>query len=641
MLTKKEEEYLTAGRSYFKKKLYKEALAEFSVVVCRYPETATNCFWYALAQYKCGNCTEAIKYYQKAISYDPKNVRFYNACALAYRKTNNFMEAGLCHTQAIQLNPAYAYSFFTYGRTCIKDKNYALAREFFQKAIALKPNIMKYTVALAKVCEALGDYKTATACYERVIEQEPENFDCYLACARAHHQNNNNDKSDLYYNQAMQLAKKSYDKTGNADSFIDYVVSFFEQNPDKNGKKTIRLLEAIGRDNPHPVVFYNLGYVYSLQNNLFAAIANYSAAISMNFVAAHEKLYVLLKEIKPEYRFPDEIPGIWLSKLTDAILTHPDRLKKTDLLGFLLNDEHPLGKFFFQHITNVQYIEYLISKIPCKQVREQYLTRAVVWDKGKESFDKQDTLYKICHPTSITFEFFTSNEKVYVEQMRHSLELIQKEKMSKSEETAFVRISQQKALLHVKFDSLLTEISRSSNPGLQMRMRGCIIRQFDEAAQLEAGASIAPKYHVFIYAMKAENVYHAIMSRDLSGIVYSRENRKRILFNCLNPDTILGKKFLIKDNKKLVEQIILALPEITTEDKEEKITLLKRALYKQETLPKQALLYEIMHHARYGGSVSPLKEGTLKTLTEALERLELELQNPLDACGKFYTMNLS
>jgi len=85
------------------------------------------------------NYTEAIVYYEKAISEDPNYIDAYDNLGLAYRKTGKLNEAEKNYLKSYSLNDKNLNSILNLAVVYGINKNYLKASEFYKKAITLKP----------------------------------------------------------------------------------------------------------------------------------------------------------------------------------------------------------------------------------------------------------------------------------------------------------------------------------------------------------------------------------------------------------------------------------------------------------------------------------------------------------------------
>jgi len=101
--------------------------------------------------------------------------------------------------------------------------------------------------------------------------------------------------------------------------------------------------------------------------------------------------------------------------------------------------------------------------------------------------------------------------------------------------------------------------------------------------------------------------------------------RNHTLWCCLDEQHILGKKFLTSGNRKAVEQLVLALPDETVQEKKSKLRLLDH-IFGGALNVKNNLLYKLFQvSGNPFETFSIEKEGSLKNLYEEWRHLRLIL----------------
>ena len=73
-----------------------------------------------LSEYKKGNHKQAIKYFSKAIEYNPNDASLYNNRGLAYYNLEQYNKAIADYTKAIEIKPNFADAYYNRGLAYLK-----------------------------------------------------------------------------------------------------------------------------------------------------------------------------------------------------------------------------------------------------------------------------------------------------------------------------------------------------------------------------------------------------------------------------------------------------------------------------------------------------------------------------------------
>lgn len=113
-----------------------------------------------------------IKYIEKAIELDPKNVQLYNNLGTAYLTTGKLDKAIEIYEKSIELEPSDSLAYFNIASILQMQENHEKACEYFAKAHELDPEDNSYIIAWAiseikanKISDAIEHYKYLSAVY--------------------------------------------------------------------------------------------------------------------------------------------------------------------------------------------------------------------------------------------------------------------------------------------------------------------------------------------------------------------------------------------------------------------------------------------------------------------------------------------
>jgi tetratricopeptide (TPR) repeat protein len=128
---------------------------------------------------------ESIKWYKKAIEFNPKFDYPYNGLGAVFSEKKEYYEAIKWYKKAIELNPRSYYSYNGLGDIYRILKDYPKASEYFNKGIEFNPQSKALYYNRALLYEELGEPEKALADYE-----------CYIKLA--------NDKASYYAQRANE-----------------------------------------------------------------------------------------------------------------------------------------------------------------------------------------------------------------------------------------------------------------------------------------------------------------------------------------------------------------------------------------------------------------------------------------------------
>jgi tetratricopeptide (TPR) repeat protein len=132
--------YFDSGKASYKKKLYENAISDFSNAIQLDPNYAAAYNERGIAYYDQGKFDKAISDYNEAIRLDPNNAGAYNNRGDVYDDQGKFDEAIRDYNKAIRLNPNDADAYDNRGIAYWKQRKFDKAIIDYNKAIRLDPN---------------------------------------------------------------------------------------------------------------------------------------------------------------------------------------------------------------------------------------------------------------------------------------------------------------------------------------------------------------------------------------------------------------------------------------------------------------------------------------------------------------------
>jgi len=122
---------------------------------------------------------EKIRLYTEAIRLDPRYAWAYNNRGIAYRKKGDYGRAIRDYDRAIALKPDYAVAYNNRGNAYHDKGDYDRAIRDYDRAIALKPDLAEAYYNRGNAYHDKGDYDRAIRDYDRAIALKPDYAEAY------------------------------------------------------------------------------------------------------------------------------------------------------------------------------------------------------------------------------------------------------------------------------------------------------------------------------------------------------------------------------------------------------------------------------------------------------------------------------
>lgn len=254
---------------------------------------------YAYEMHKQKRYDEAISYYKKALSLNPRREETYINIAQIYALKNDFDNALLTLNKGIanipysaqllkekdELEASQAGQVWENATKFYEQKDYKTALANYLKIQNQTPEVQ---LAIAACYWELKDYKNAIIYYEKYLQKEPKNEEVLYLCAMSYDELGNEAKSVEILNKILSInpqnenakqALLALKENQNAKN-LDNAISMYEK---KQYKESLALLDKVlEEDNKNYYAYYYKGLALEEEKNLPKAIENYKAAIANN-----------------------------------------------------------------------------------------------------------------------------------------------------------------------------------------------------------------------------------------------------------------------------------------------------------------------------------------------------------------------
>jgi tetratricopeptide (TPR) repeat protein len=204
--------FIQVGYIYVEYGNYEKAKTILEKGITKFPEQYLLYYFYGISFQREGNIPEAIKYYEKALNLENKDVSLLSTLALAYHSQKMYKESEEIYEMALKLEPDnalilnnYAYNLSqrginlekalvmsqrslekepenasyldTFGWIYFKMKNYELAEKFILKSLSKNASSAAVTDHLGDIYFAKGDLKNALKYWNKALELSPKSIE--------------------------------------------------------------------------------------------------------------------------------------------------------------------------------------------------------------------------------------------------------------------------------------------------------------------------------------------------------------------------------------------------------------------------------------------------------------------------------
>ncbi|QDL11815.1 hypothetical protein DP114_31470 [Brasilonema sennae CENA114] len=266
--------YFYRGTSYFYKKDYDRAIADYNQAIKLDPNDAQAYNNRGISYFYKKDNNRAIADYNQAIKLDPNYAEAYNNRGNSYGNKKDDDRAIADYNQAIKLDPNLAQAYYNRGYSYANKKDYDGAIADYNQAIKLDPNYahVYYNRGLSYFYKK--DYDGAIADYNQAIKLDPNYAQAYNNRGNSYGNKKDDGRAIADYNQAIKLDPnyaQAYYNRGNLYG-----------NKKDDGRAIADYNQAIKLDPNLAQAYYNRGLSYVNKKDYDRAIADYNQAIKLD-----------------------------------------------------------------------------------------------------------------------------------------------------------------------------------------------------------------------------------------------------------------------------------------------------------------------------------------------------------------------
>jgi predicted O-linked N-acetylglucosamine transferase (SPINDLY family) len=210
--------------------------------------------------------------------------------ALQHHQAGRFQQAAEIYRQILQIQPDHADALHLLGVIAHQGGQHALALDLISRAIQSAPSIALYYCNIAPVLLALDQKNEALACYQKVVELQPDHVEALNNIGHLQQQLGRVDEAVASYQRAITI-KPDY-----AEAHYNLGITLMSQGRREEALASNR--KALKHKPDFADAYNNAGLLLAEMGNANEAISNYQKALSLqpNHASAHNNLANALKE---------------------------------------------------------------------------------------------------------------------------------------------------------------------------------------------------------------------------------------------------------------------------------------------------------------------------------------------------------
>lgn len=191
-----------------------QAKSAFAQSIADDPQCTSGYTNLAIVQRARGQNEEALKNLRRALAIESDYLAAFNQMALLHYdrgRKGNAAELDLAEVvcrQAQMLDADYAPIYNTWGLIKVYKGDVISALRFFQKAIALDPNLFEAQMNFGEVTISFRGYEDARRAFARAVELDPKNYDAIIGLGTALRGLKRFPESETQYQRAQRLDAK-------------------------------------------------------------------------------------------------------------------------------------------------------------------------------------------------------------------------------------------------------------------------------------------------------------------------------------------------------------------------------------------------------------------------------------------------
>ncbi len=220
------------------------------------PNSPQNYVHLAVAYQKMKKTQDAIRLFKQGLERIPNSLIILSGLSFSYFRAGKFKEALETCQIMLKLDPNFFDALFISGNIMWKNRKWAEALNYFEKAVEIEPENKFLQLRYAFCLAAVGQSKEALRTYKRLKQEYPGDYRVYRDLAIAYNSMGNLDMARESLKRAVEInpAPVTYfdiafilEKIGDLKEAVHYLTLYLETTPEVNNprknqaKKTLAL----------------------------------------------------------------------------------------------------------------------------------------------------------------------------------------------------------------------------------------------------------------------------------------------------------------------------------------------------------------------------------------------------------------
>lgn len=193
-----------------------EAVSFFNEVLQQHPHNYKAYYGLFLSYYALKDIEAAEAALFKAYKLNPQDIEILNEMGLTYFRKGEYDKSASFFNDAINIDPAYAFTYGNYGFLLFNDEKYQDALEYYNKAVSLDPFEASFYFGRGKTYIKLNKNLQAFEDFDKAISLDENHYEALH-------------ERGLFYVDTLRYEKAVEDLTGALNSPCRAANSFFER----------------------------------------------------------------------------------------------------------------------------------------------------------------------------------------------------------------------------------------------------------------------------------------------------------------------------------------------------------------------------------------------------------------------------
>ncbi len=218
--------------------------------------------------FKAGDFNSSIKYFQIAVTIDPKKADAFKNLAASYFRTNDLEKAIANYDKAASVDPSDSRSLDSIGKIYFNEGEREKAIDYWERALRVDPDDIEILLELGMAYEAATRADDALDLYSRASKLDPNNGDVFYNIGVIYSNKDQHDEAIRYYMKAIEVDPNDLEASFNLgvtylrieryDDALPLFIKVSESEPGTDEDLSENEMKRIKQKS-----WYNLGIVYA------------------------------------------------------------------------------------------------------------------------------------------------------------------------------------------------------------------------------------------------------------------------------------------------------------------------------------------------------------------------------------------